>query len=214
MWTDKEARRLEASKLHFYEGGQGVEEVGIRDLSLPRDGSFLACGRLINASNPLGAVSNSAVLVLNWKTGAMKTLQHPKEDINGVAWGVRFHRDVFIIAASGGISGGFLWFTESDQESEFFKFALPNTSRDLDLHTDGIQIATAHTDGIIRIRAILRGPDCWERSCSDRGCGRILLATSATRRYAWEFNALISCIAHILTPNPITSKSAGTKRLP
>ena len=68
--TGKEARRLEASKLHFYEGGQGVEEVGVRDLSFPRDGSFLACGRLINASNPLGAVSNPAVPVLDWKTGA------------------------------------------------------------------------------------------------------------------------------------------------
>ncbi len=152
--TGKEARRLDASKLHLYEGGQGVDYGGIRDLSFSRDGSFLACAGLINASNPLGAVSNPAVLVLDWKTGAMKTLQHPKEDVKGVAWGVRFHPDGFIIAASGGTSGGFLWFTKPDQESEFFKFALPNTARDLDLHPDGTQIATAHHDGIVRISAM------------------------------------------------------------
>jgi WD40 repeat protein len=152
--TGKEARRLDASKLHLYEAGQGVDYGGVRDLSFSRDGSYLACSGLINASNPLGAVSNPAVLVLDWKSGAMKTLQHPKEDVKGVAWAVRFHPDGFLIAASGGTSGGFLWFTKPDQESEFFKFTLPNTVRDLDLNHDGTQIATAHHDGIVRISAM------------------------------------------------------------
>jgi WD40 repeat protein len=152
--TGKEARRLDASKLHLYEGGQGVDYGGVRDLSLSRDGAYLVCSGLINASNPLGAVSNPTVLVLDWKSGAFKKLQHPKEDIKGVAWGVRFHPDGFVIAASGGTSGGFLWFTKPDQENEFFKFALPNTARDLDLHPDGIQVATAHHDGIVRISAM------------------------------------------------------------
>ena len=31
--TGKEARRLDASKLHHYEGGQGVDYGGVRDLS-------------------------------------------------------------------------------------------------------------------------------------------------------------------------------------
>ena len=149
--TGKEARRLDASKLHLYEGGQGVDYGGVRDLSLSRDGAYLACSGLINASNPLGAVSNPAVLVLDWASGAVKKLQRPKEDLKGVAWGVRFHPDGFLIAASGGTSGGFLWFTKPDQENEFFKFSLPNTARDLDLHPDGIQVATAHHDGSVRI---------------------------------------------------------------
>jgi WD40 repeat protein len=152
--SGKEARRLDASKLHLYEGGQGVDYGGVRDLSFSRDGTLLACGGLINASNPLGAVSNPAVLLLDWKTGAMTKLQRPKEDIKGVAWGVRFHPDGFLIAASGGTSGGFLWFLKPDQENEFFKFALPNTARDLDLHPDGIQLATAHYDGIVRISSM------------------------------------------------------------
>jgi WD40 repeat protein len=152
--TGKEARRLDASKLHLYEGGQGVDYGGVRDLSLSRDGSYLACSGLTSASNPLGAVSNPAVLVLDWKTGAMKKLQHPKEDVKGVAWGVRFHPDGFLVAASGGTSGGFLWFSRPDQETEFFKLALPNTARDLDLSPDGTQLATAHHDGAVRISAM------------------------------------------------------------
>lgn len=152
--TGKEARRLDAAKLHMYEGGQGVDYGGVRDLSLSKDGALLACCGLINASNPLGAVSNPAVLVLDWETGAMKKLQRPKEDVKGVAWGVRFHPEGFLIFASGGTGGGFLWFARPDQENEFAKLALPNTARDLDLHPDGIHLATAHHDGIVRICAM------------------------------------------------------------
>jgi WD40 repeat protein len=152
--TGKEARRLDASKLHLYEGGQGVDYGGVRDFALSRDEAYLACSGLINASNPLGAVSNPAVLVLDWKTGATKKLQRPKEDVKGVAWGVRFHPDGFLVAASGGTSGGFLWFTLPDQENEFFKLSLPNSARDLDLHPDRIQLATAHHDGVLRISAM------------------------------------------------------------
>jgi WD40 repeat protein len=149
--TGKEGRRLDAGKLHLYEGGQGVDYGGVRDLSLARDGSLLACSGLINASNPLGAVSNPAVLLLDWKTGTPGKLQHPKGDIKGVAWGVRFHPQGFLIVAAGGTSGGFLFFTRPDQENEFFKLALPNSARALDLHPDGLQLATAHHDGILRI---------------------------------------------------------------
>jgi WD40 repeat protein len=147
----KEARRFDAGKLHLYEGGQGVDYGGVRDLAFSHDGAFLACSGLINASNPLGAVSNPAVAVFDWKTGQIKVLQHPKEDVKGVAWGVRFHPLGFLIFASGGTGGGFLWFSRPDQPSEFFKLALPNTARDLDLHSDGLRIATAHHDGVLRI---------------------------------------------------------------
>jgi WD40 repeat protein len=147
----KEARRLDAGKLHLYEGGQAVDYGGVRDLSFSHDGAYLACSGLINASNPLGAVSNPAVAVFDWKTGQLKVLQHPKEDIKGVAWGVRFHRLGFLIFASGGTGGGFLWFSRPDQPGEFFKLGLPNTARDLDLHPDGLRLATAHHDGVLRI---------------------------------------------------------------
>ena len=48
----KEARRLDASKLHIYEQGQAVDYGGVRDLSFSHDGKYLACSGLINASNP------------------------------------------------------------------------------------------------------------------------------------------------------------------
>ena len=65
----KEARRLDAGKLYAYNAGQGVDYGGVRDLSFSPDGKYLACSGLVDASNPLGAVSNPAVLLLDWATG-------------------------------------------------------------------------------------------------------------------------------------------------
>lgn len=147
----KEARRLDAAKLYAYNGGQGVDYGGVRDLALSADGKYLACGGLIEASNPLGAVSTPAVVLLDWQAGTEARLLRPREDIKGVIWGLRFHPAGFLIAASGGTGGGVLWFWKTDQVHEFFKLRLPNTARDMDLHPDGLRIATAHHDGKVRI---------------------------------------------------------------
>jgi hypothetical protein len=149
--TRKEARRLDAGKLYSYNAGQGVDYGGVRDLSFRPDGTLLACSGLIEASNPLGAVSNPAVVLLDWAAGKEKLLQRPKEDAKGVAWGVRFHPDGFLVAVSGGTGGGHLWFFKPDAVNEFFKLPLPNTGRGLDLHPDGLRLATAHHDGHLRI---------------------------------------------------------------
>jgi WD40 repeat protein len=153
----KEARRLDAGKLHQYgAAGQGVDYGGVRDLSLSSDGKYLACGGLIEASNPLGAVSNPAIVVFDWRTGQELRLLRPKENVLGLVSGLRFHPAGFLIAATGGNAGGYLWFWKPEQVNEFFKFALPNTARDMDLHSDGIRIATAHHDG--KLRVSLMGP--------------------------------------------------------
>jgi len=147
----KETRRFDASKLYAYNGGQGVDYGGVRDFSLSRDGAYLACSGLVEASNPLGAVSNPAIVVFDMKTGTVKQLQRLKENIIGVGWGVRFHPEGYIICAIGGNAGGHLWFTKPDQVNEFFKLTLPNTARDMDLHPDATHVATAHHDGFARI---------------------------------------------------------------
>jgi WD40 repeat protein len=148
----KEARRLDASKLSKHNAaGQGVDYGGVRDLALSGDGKYLACGGLIEASNPLGAVSNPAVLVFDWQTGMESRLLRPKENVLGLVWSLRFHPSGFLIAASGGNAGGHLWFWKPEQVNELFKLTLPNTARDMDLHPDGLRIATAHHDGKVRV---------------------------------------------------------------
>jgi WD40 repeat protein len=149
--TRKEVRRLDAGKLYKYEAGQAVDYGGVRDISLSVDGKLLACSGLIEASNPLGAVSNPAVVLFDFETGEEVILQRPKADLKGVGWGVRFHPDGFLVMASGGTGGGNLLFFRPGEPNEFATFKLPNTARALDLHPDGLRLATAHHDGHLRI---------------------------------------------------------------
>jgi hypothetical protein len=64
---------------------------------------------------------------------------------------VALHSQGFIIALAGGGSGGHVLFWKPGEEQEFHSLKLPGTARDMDLHPDGIQIATAHADGHLRI---------------------------------------------------------------
>jgi hypothetical protein len=44
-----------------------------------------------------------------------------------------------------------LLFWKPDGDKDFFRFGLPHLARDMDLHPDGIQVATAHYDSHVRI---------------------------------------------------------------
>lgn len=147
--TAKLVRSFDAKKLHTYNGGQQVDFGGVRDIAFSKDGKLLACAGLYKAENPLGAVSEPLVLLFEYES--QKLVQSLTTAIKGVAWRVIFHPDGFLVVASGGGGGGFLLFYKSDQPAEFHKFQMPNTIRDMDLHPDGIQIATAYADNQIRI---------------------------------------------------------------
>lgn len=152
--TGRELRTLNANKLWHFDGGQQVDYGGARDLAFSADAKLLAASGLIEASNPLGAVSNPAIVLFDWPSGKEKLLLRPKENLLGVAWSVRFHPSGFLIMAVGGNAGGHLLFFKPDQANEFHKFSLPNTVLDMDLHPDGMRIATAHHDGRLRITAM------------------------------------------------------------
>jgi hypothetical protein len=93
----REGRRARyAGKLSKHNAaGQGVDYGGVRDLALSADGKYLACGGLIEASNPLGAISNPAVLVFDWQAGEESKLLRPKENVLGLVSSLRFHPSGF-----------------------------------------------------------------------------------------------------------------------
>jgi hypothetical protein len=142
-------RTFDAKALFSYNAGQGVDFGGVRDMSFSPDGKSLACCGLHKAENPLGAVHEPIVLLFDFDS--QKLLQSLTCAVKGVAWRVIHHPQQFLVAASGGSGGGFLIFWKPDQPTEFHKFQLPNTARDMDVHPDGIQVATAHHDSHIRI---------------------------------------------------------------
>jgi len=148
--TGKLVRTIDAKALHSYNGGQQVHYGGVRSISVSKDRKYVACGGLHKASNPLGAVNEPIVLLFDAKTGK-KVNSCVAAGVRGVAWRSVFHPDGFVVTGSGGSGGGWLLFWKPGSDKEIHKFRLPNTARDMDLHPDGLQVATIHHDRQVRI---------------------------------------------------------------
>ena len=91
------------------------------------------------------------------------------------------------MGVSGGSTGGFLLFWKPDAEKDYFRFQLPNIARDMDLHPDGLQVATAHHDRHVRITSSwqprLLDPK-QKRLAPVKGQASVLVATISTAVYA------------------------------
>ena len=147
----KELRAFDAKPLHTYEGGQQVDFGGVRALAISPDEKWLAAGGLYKATNPLGAVHEPIVVLFNWESQKVERQQIADGIPGGVLWRLRWLADGSLMGVSGGSTGGFLLFWKPDAEKDYFRFQLPNIARDMDLHPDGLQVATAHHDHHVRI---------------------------------------------------------------
>lgn len=155
--TGKQAFTFDGKDLHTYNGGQRVHYGGVRSIALSPDGKRLACCGLHKATNPLGAVNEPLVLNFDW--ASQKLLKkHPAAGVRGVGWRVIYLADGSFVCASGGAGGGFLLFWNSDEEKPFHKLKLKDTARAMDMHHDGIQLATVHYDRHVRISKMAPKP--------------------------------------------------------
>ncbi len=147
-----EKRSFDATALYLYFGGQGVDFGGVRALAVSPDAAWLVAAGTTDASNPLGAVHKPLAIRFNLATGETSHAHRAKDDINGVMWGVNFHRGSgLLIGAVGGGSGGKLLFFSAEALNEQVKVDLPNLARDLDLASDGQRLVTVHHDKHVRL---------------------------------------------------------------
>ena len=141
--TGKEVRKFDAKDLHTYNSGQKVHYGGVRSLAMSPDNKHLVAGGLHKGSNPLGAVNEPLVMRFEWES--QKVLKkHISDGVKGVIWRTLFHPEGFLIGASGGSGGGYLLFWETEKDKSFHKFKMPDTAREMDLHPDGMTLATVH----------------------------------------------------------------------
>jgi WD40 repeat protein len=156
--TGEVIRTFEAKPLYEFNGGQQVDFGGVRALAVSPDGQRLAAGGLYKASNPLGAVHEPLVLLFNVATGMLERQQIAEGITQGVIWRLVWLWDGSLCGVSGGGSGGWLFFWKPDADRDHHRFQLPNIARDMDVHGDGVRIATAHHDRHVRITRLTPKP--------------------------------------------------------
>lgn len=151
-----ELRSFDAKALHSYNTGQKVDFGGVRAITVSPDRKLLAAGGLHKATNPLGAVHEPIVVLFNWETLKPERQLIAEGIKGGVIWRLVWLADGTLMGVSGGSTGGFLIFWKTDSEKPFHQFKLPNLARDMDLHPDGLQVATAHYDRQVRITRLAK----------------------------------------------------------
>lgn len=143
-------RELSAAVLHKYDETFGAWIGGTRGMTFNGDGNRLAASGIANVQNAFAGIGQPKVVELEWSTGKELKQHGLKENANAVAWNVRYLADGRLLAGAGGGAGGMLLFWLPDGEQEAFKFKLPNSLRDMDLHAPSARVATAHADGQLR----------------------------------------------------------------
>ncbi|MGD9854255.1 MAG: WD40 repeat domain-containing protein [Planctomycetaceae bacterium] len=149
--TGDEVRTFDAAPLHTYNGGQGVDYGGVRALAVSPDGKWLASGGLYEASNPFAGVNKPLVLLFDWETQEVKQ-QHVTDGVErGVIWRLQWLADGSLMGVTSGSNESMLLFWKPETPGDFHRFKLPSNARDMDLHPDGLHVATAHYDQHVRI---------------------------------------------------------------
>ncbi|HEX3601138.1 MAG TPA: hypothetical protein VHU84_13395 [Lacipirellulaceae bacterium] len=156
--SGKLVRMFDAKALHTYEGGQRVDYGGVRAQAISADNKWLAAGGLYKATNPLGAVNEPLVLLFDWNSQKIEKQQIVEGIAGGVVWRLKWLGDGSLMGVSGGVTGGFLIFWKPDAEKAYHRFQMPALARDMDVHPDGLQVATAHADKHLRISRLAAKP--------------------------------------------------------
>lgn len=149
--TGKVASKFQLPALTKYDPTFMADIGGPHSMEFSKDGKWLAIGGITNVSNAFAGIGNGAIVLWDWDAQKEKVMHVAKKPANGSAWGCHVHPEGFTIGAFGGGGGGHLYFWKLDQKEEFHTLSLGNTARDMAVHPDGLQIATAHFDKQLRL---------------------------------------------------------------
>ncbi|WP_417383370.1 WD40 repeat domain-containing protein [Gimesia sp.] len=150
--TGKQVRSLDASVMTGYDKKFAADMGGARDLQFSPDGSELATAGITNVVNSFAGIQDPIIVLFDWKSGKEVTRLKPDKTFEGIAWGVRYHPEGFLIGAGANRSGkGELWFRKPGENEFFHTMKLTTAARGLDLLHDAKHLIVAHSHGAVRV---------------------------------------------------------------
>ena len=160
LQSGKHQRSIDASVMTGYDNKFAADMGGARDMQFKPDGSQWASAGITKVTNSFAGIQEPIIVLFDWETGKeIKQLIAADDNVKGIAWGVRFHPDNFIVGAIADRSGkGELWFYKPDEENAFHTMKLSSAARGLDLLADNRRLAIAHADGHVRLYRMTAKP--------------------------------------------------------
>lgn len=149
--TGEKVREFAVESISKYDAGFQAHYGGPHCMTFTSDGQRLITGGITNVTNAFAAVGNPIIVEVQWTDATVATTHLTKANINGKAWGLVWHPQGFIVGALGGAAGGRLTFWKTGEKDEFHELNLGANIRDLTLHPDGVQLVSAHFDGVCRL---------------------------------------------------------------
>ena len=164
LQSGKHKQSIDASVMTGYDNKFAADMGGARDLQFNPDGSQWASAGITKVTNSFAGVQDPIIVLFDWATGKeTKQLKSADDNVKGIAWGVRFHPDHFVIGAIADRTGkGELWFYKPDEEKAFHTMKLSSAARGLDLLSDHRRVAVAHADGHVRLYRMTAKPPAAE----------------------------------------------------
>jgi WD40 repeat protein len=148
----KELRTIDASVMTGYDNKFAADMGGARDMQFDAAGNTVACAGITNVKNSFAGVQDPIIVLVDWKTAKVKQQLRAAKNFQGIAWGVRFHADGFVIGVGADrSSGGAIWFWKPDQPAPFHTVSLKKGGRGLDILPDARWLAVPHHDGYLRL---------------------------------------------------------------
>lgn len=130
----QEVCTIKAPIMTGYDTKFAADMGGARDMQFLGDGSLLASAGITRVVNSFAGQQDPLIVLFDWK--ARQIIRHLRTgDFRGIAWGVRFHPDGFVIGAGASQGGsGALWFwhmpdKEPPTEKQAAKADKPKTEK-------------------------------------------------------------------------------------
>ncbi len=145
-------KTIDASVMTGYDNKFAADMGGARDLQFSPDGSQWASAGITKVTNSFAGVQSPLIVLFDWAEAKEKQQLTVADTFKGIAWGVRFHPDGFLVGAGADRSGkGELWFFKPGEAQPYHTMKLSSAARGLDLLSDNRRLAVAHADGHVRL---------------------------------------------------------------
>ena len=164
--SGKHQRSIDASVMTGYDNKFAADMGGARDMQFKPDGSQWVSAGITKVTNSFAGIQDPIIVVFDWETGKqVQQLKSADSNVKGIAWGVRYHPNNFIIGGIADRSGkGELWFFKPGEEKAFHTMKLTSAARGVDLLADGRRLAIAHADGHVRLYRMTAKPPVEEKA--------------------------------------------------